>query len=215
MYYGDNPQGLFVGRVGNQVIAYQNEAHRPRGEVRAPVPATWEGDKRINGGQDLRDQPVGGVEIVFSDEIPNFVKASFRVELITNHEPGWRPARGSAFVAEVDHNLVTGNAFHPAAFQIVIAAVEHFPRFCKLNEISGQSILQKLAGPTSALPCEVIELLSTSGAKCTSIPSRYGKTAYRANPKKFQIRLAPPEIRAGGCDWFPSGGISPSGAKYT
>ena len=37
---GDNPEGPFLRRVGNQVFTYQNEAQRSRGEVRASVALT-------------------------------------------------------------------------------------------------------------------------------------------------------------------------------
>jgi hypothetical protein len=41
VHHGDNPKGLFLGRVGNQIFAHQNEAEGPRGEVGALVALIW------------------------------------------------------------------------------------------------------------------------------------------------------------------------------
>lgn len=60
---------------------------------------------------------------------------------------------------QAGEGFLTINGFHQAAFQFIIAAVEHFPRLHQFVEISGQHILQKLVGPTSALRREVVELL--------------------------------------------------------
>jgi hypothetical protein len=51
------------------------------------------------------------------------------------------------------------NGFHPAAFQIVIAAVEPVSGRRQFVEICGQRILEKFVSPASALRCQLVELL--------------------------------------------------------
>ena len=64
------------------------------------------------------------------------------------------------------HNLVAGDGLHPSAFQIVIAAVEHFARLRKLGEVSLYDILHKLVtGSAPALGGQVIQLLFRLGGK--------------------------------------------------
>src|SRR5213082_3030699 len=60
-------------------------------------------------------------------------------------------AGGGALFAEVSDNLVAGNALNTAAFQVVVAAVEHFARLRKLIKVSLYNILQeRLGGSASA-----------------------------------------------------------------
>ncbi len=60
-----------------------------------------------------------GASVADMGERPNLVKVAtdFRVEVIGDHSPG-----GGALFAEMGNKLVTGNGFHSAAFQVVIAA---------------------------------------------------------------------------------------------
>ena len=86
----DNPQGLFVGRVGNQVFANQKKPQRQMGEVRSFVTLTWKRHCPGNGRQDFRDHAVGSVQVIHTNEFPNLVevKAGLRMEGIPGHEPG-------------------------------------------------------------------------------------------------------------------------------
>ena len=90
MHDSDNPEGLFVRRVGNQVFAYQNEAHGPRSEVRAFVALIGKWNQSPNGCENFRNRSVGGVEIIRANELPNLVEVNtgFRVKVVSGHEPG-------------------------------------------------------------------------------------------------------------------------------
>jgi hypothetical protein len=57
-----------------------------------------------------------------------------------------RPASGGTFLAEVGNNRVAGNGFYPAAFQVVIPAIEHFARLRMLCDLDGHGVLQQLVG---------------------------------------------------------------------
>jgi hypothetical protein len=48
------------------------------------------GYQSIDGGQNFRNQPVGGLKVISANEFPDLVKikAGFRVEIISDHEPG-------------------------------------------------------------------------------------------------------------------------------
>jgi hypothetical protein len=66
--------------------------------------------------------------------------------------------------AKVFKEFLTVDGLHPAAFQIVIAAVEHVPRLRKLIKVSLDNILHKFVGiSASALRGEVLELLFRLG----------------------------------------------------
>jgi hypothetical protein len=83
----DNPQGLFLRRVGNQVFTHHDEVQRAGSEVRALVADAGERNKGIYGINYFRNQPVGSVRIVRRNELPNLVEVNpdFRVEIISNH----------------------------------------------------------------------------------------------------------------------------------
>ena len=70
-----------------------------------------------------------------------------------------RPASRGAPFAEVGNNLVTGNWLHPAAFQVVVAAVKHLPRLEHFSKLSRHCILNEVVNPAPALRGQVLELL--------------------------------------------------------
>jgi hypothetical protein len=71
---------------------------------------------------------------------------------------------GRALGPKPRDNFITGNRLHPAAFEIVIAPVERFPRLHKVAEVFLDDILHKLVGgAASALRGEVFELLFSLG----------------------------------------------------
>src|SRR5208337_5446879 len=72
--------------------------------------------------------------------------------------PKSQMASGGALFAEVGNNLVAVSGFYPAAFQVIIAAVEHFARLCEFVEVSGNDIFYQFTGGTSGFGCELIEL---------------------------------------------------------
>lgn len=49
------------------------------------------------------------------------------------------------------------DGFHPATLQVIIAAVEHFARLCKLVEISGNNILNQFTRGASGFGCQFVE----------------------------------------------------------
>src|ERR1019366_1989521 len=66
--------------------------------------------------------------------------------------------------AKVFKEFLTVDWLHPAAFQVVIAAVEHVPGLHKVIKVPLDNILHKLGGIfASALRGEVLELLFRLG----------------------------------------------------
>ena len=63
----------------------------------ASVALIGEWNQGAHGGQNFGDHPVGGVEIISADEVPNLFKVNprLRVEIISRHEPG-RARRAAA-----------------------------------------------------------------------------------------------------------------------
>jgi hypothetical protein len=70
----DHPQRFFVGRVGDQIFAHDNEPQRPRGEVRAPMAAVGKRHHGANGVQNFGNYPVGRVQLIRRDIVPNLIK---------------------------------------------------------------------------------------------------------------------------------------------
>src|ERR1039457_4502581 len=100
--------------------------------------------------------------------------------------------RGGALFTEVGFDFLAGNGLHSAAFQVVIAAIEHFAGLRKLIEISLYDILHKLVrGSASAPQGDVLELLFRLGGEMDFHQSRLllsghingGKTA-RVNTRQ-------------------------------
>ena len=89
MHHGANPKGLFLRRVGNQVLANHDEAQGPSGEVGALVAHIWKRHQVANGGKNFRNHPVGGIEVIRANEFPYLgkVETGFRVEFLSGHEP--------------------------------------------------------------------------------------------------------------------------------
>src|SRR5271170_7686640 len=56
------------------------------------------------------------------------------------------------------NKLVTGNRFYPAAFQVVIAAVEHFARVGQFLEIASHGVLNQLVWAASGFGYPTVEL---------------------------------------------------------
>jgi hypothetical protein len=81
VYNRDNPQGLFVRRVGNQIVADQKEPQRPGTEVRASVALMGKSQKPANGIENLRHDPVGG--------IPVFLRNVIAYASRSAKAPGW------------------------------------------------------------------------------------------------------------------------------
>src|SRR6266496_2601169 len=81
-------------RFGN-VFRSQSEPQGPRGEVWAFMALVGERHQLIEGGQNICNHTVGGVEVGLANEFPNLVKieGGLRVEIVTGHlprlEPGW------------------------------------------------------------------------------------------------------------------------------
>ena len=76
MHDGNNPQWFFVRHVGYQVLAYMDEAERPRSKVRAGVAYTGKGNQIANGVKDFDDHAVGGVGVVWSAIYPRMSSRS-------------------------------------------------------------------------------------------------------------------------------------------
>ncbi|HWD99713.1 MAG TPA: hypothetical protein VG345_11765 [Bryobacteraceae bacterium] len=68
------------------------------------------------------------------------------------------PASGGALFAEMGHKLVSGNGFDAAAFQVVIAAVKHFPRLRQFLEISGKGVLGQFLRAASGFRNPTVDL---------------------------------------------------------
>jgi len=89
MHNGHNPQWPFLGCISDQIVAHHGKSQRPRRQVWALVSLIGKRNQAFDSGKNLRNHPVGGVEIIRANEFPNLVqiKLSFRMKLISGHEP--------------------------------------------------------------------------------------------------------------------------------
>jgi hypothetical protein len=99
VHNGHNPQGLFVGHVGNHIFPHQLETQRTRGQVRAAVALVGSMHQGTDGIKDLRNHPVGGIWIVGCDILADLVDVDvrFRVESVTAHTGRIRRRSASVF----------------------------------------------------------------------------------------------------------------------
>ncbi len=91
VHHGDNPQGFFLGCVGNQVFTHKNEPQGARAEVRAPVALMGKRYKPAKGVKNFRDDPIGCVRVILGNLIANIVEVGvgFQVErLAATHAGG-------------------------------------------------------------------------------------------------------------------------------
>ena len=68
---GDNPEGLFFRRLGNQVFTHQNEPERPGGEIRALVALIGKRNHGANFAKNFLAHTTGGKRVIFRDVFPN------------------------------------------------------------------------------------------------------------------------------------------------
>ncbi len=112
---------------------------------------------------------VSSVGVILCDEIAYVIKVceGFRVKDVAaaHLSSSLAVALYFSFRFQMGKGFFSVDGLHPAAFQFVIAVVEHFPRLCQFVEISGQCILQKLMRRASALGYEVVELLFNVGSE--------------------------------------------------
>src|ERR1700720_4007594 len=115
----------------------------------------WERQQRIESGQNIYDESVGGVEVSLGNKFPDLIKieGGFRVKIVAGHlsrlEPGWE--RGAAvFFTQAGNDLVTGNGLYPAALQVVITSVERLPRLGQLLEVPSHGVLNQLVRAASS-----------------------------------------------------------------
>jgi hypothetical protein len=89
VYHCDNPQGLFVRRIGNQIFVNDDKSQRARGQVRASMALMRERHQRSDGVKDFRYEPISSIEIVVANEFPDLVKvkAGLWMEIIPGYEP--------------------------------------------------------------------------------------------------------------------------------
>jgi hypothetical protein len=66
MQDSDNPQGLFIRGIADELIFYGNKSQRAGGEIGPTVARIRHGNNRLDGGYNLVNCPVGGVEVTFS-----------------------------------------------------------------------------------------------------------------------------------------------------
>ena len=77
--------GLFIGRVGNQVIADANESEWTVGEVNTLVTLMRKGNQALNSVENIYNYSVGSIRAVRRNVASNFVDifVGFRMQLIT------------------------------------------------------------------------------------------------------------------------------------
>src|SRR5208337_3970649 len=71
VHHGDNPQGLFIRRVRDQVFVNDDEAQRTRGQVRAFVALMRKRHKPSNGVKYLLSNTTGRSRAIVRDKCPN------------------------------------------------------------------------------------------------------------------------------------------------
>src|SRR5713101_2351112 len=71
MQHGNDQQGPFIGRIGNQIVPHDGEPQRARGEVRPPVALMGERHQRTYGVQDDLTDTAGGWRILLGERFPD------------------------------------------------------------------------------------------------------------------------------------------------
>src|ERR1035437_10502591 len=103
--------------------------------------------------------------------------------------------RGGALFTEVGFDFLAGNGAQPAAFRVVIAAVDHFAGLRKLIEVSLYDILHQLVrGSASALQGDVLELLFRLGGEMHFHRSRLLLSGYINGGKTARVKTRQPEL---------------------
>src|SRR5579863_5019642 len=72
VHHGDNPERLFIRRVGNEVVADDREPQGARGKVRPFVALVRKGHKAANAAQYVLAHATGRERVTFRDKFPNF-----------------------------------------------------------------------------------------------------------------------------------------------
>ena len=90
VHHRDNPQGFFLGCVGNQVFTHQNEPQGARGEVRAAVALMGKSYEPAKGVKNFRDDPIGCVRVFLGKVIADIVEVGvgFQVERLAAAHAG-------------------------------------------------------------------------------------------------------------------------------
>ena len=150
MQDGNYPQRAFVGRIGYQVFADPFEPQRPGREIRAAVPLMRKRDKVAYRFEDVFPYAPSRLRVIVSDVFPDVenVLRRFRVK---SKAPGacslWRTFKEVFFtLAQTFKKGFAVDRFHPAALEIVIAAVQHAAYFCKFVNATGDKVLHQFIG---------------------------------------------------------------------
>jgi len=79
---GNHPERRFIGRIGDQVIAYTDEAKRATGQVNSPVSLIWERHQVSDCFQNVLTNATRGCGTIGGDVFPNLsdIERRFRVE---------------------------------------------------------------------------------------------------------------------------------------
>ncbi len=85
VHNSNHPEGLFIGCVGDQVIADANETQWPVCEISAFMTLMWEWNQALDGVENVYDNPVRGIRTVCRNVASDFINISvgFRMKLIT------------------------------------------------------------------------------------------------------------------------------------
>ena len=68
MQYGDHQQRAFLRRIRDQVGPHRQKAQRASGEVRPTVSLPAKNRQPVDSIEDIPDHPIGGVNVVLSNE---------------------------------------------------------------------------------------------------------------------------------------------------
>ena len=129
----------------------------------------------------IRRSAAGGLSAAMNCQISSRSKPDFRMEIISDHETELASARGIALFAETRNHLVSGNRLHPAALKVIVTAVKHLPCANQFVNVRSGCIFNKVVCRASALGGYILEFLSVSAVKCTSILPDYEITRSGAN----------------------------------
>ena len=136
-----------------------NKAQGTQREVRASVALLRKTHKTANRVKYALSNPTSTLRAIACNISPNvrdvFGREGMKAKSLSH---GYVSSRIIFLLAKALKKRLAVNRPHPAAFQVVVAAIEHCARACKVLKISSHGVLNELAHGASGVSRQLVEL---------------------------------------------------------
>jgi hypothetical protein len=150
-----------------------------------------ERDKSLNGRFDRIYDPIGGLQAVFRDKLPNCMKISldFRMKIIPSHL--MRSSPGRTLRPEPREYFSARDGLNSATFEIVVTSVKRLPRCSDIVKKVGDHVFHQLVARAATLAGHLVKLRLHLGFEmhfhAVSFLSDYAKRHTKAAPFQFPV----------------------------